>query len=53
MGTKRREWYRNKLVAVFGGVHIVEADGYFVFEAERRSERYVGRQPVTRGHHKT
>ena len=53
MVTKRREWYRNKLVAVFGGVHIAEADGYFVFEAERRSERYAGRQPVTRGHHKT
>lgn len=41
MVTKRREWYRNKLVAVFGGVRIREIDGYFVFEAERRSPRYA------------
>ena len=41
MVTKRREWYRNKLVSVFGGVRIHEADGYFVFEAERRSAHYA------------
>jgi len=35
--TKRREWYRNKLVSIFGGVRIHETDGYFVFEAEKRS----------------
>lgn len=37
MVTKRRDWYKNKLVHVFGGVRITEEDGYFVFEAERRS----------------
>ena len=43
MVTKRREWYRNKLVAIFGGVRIHEADGYFVFEAQRRSAHYARR----------
>lgn len=41
MVTKRREWYRNKLVAIFGGVKIREIDGYFVFEAQRRETRYA------------
>ena len=36
MVTKRREWYKNKLIHVFGGVKIVEADGYYVFTSERR-----------------
>ena len=43
MVTKRREWYRNKLVSVFGGVRIHEIDGYFVFEAQRRGARYANR----------
>ncbi len=43
MVTKRREWYRNKLVAIFGGVRIHEAYGYFVFEAQRRSAHYARR----------
>ena len=43
MVTKRRDWYRNKLCAVFGGVRIFDIDGYFVFEAERRSWHYAGR----------
>lgn len=41
MVTKRLDWYRNKLRAVFGGVRVREIDGYFVFEAERRSLRYA------------
>jgi 16S rRNA (guanine1207-N2)-methyltransferase len=43
MVTKRREWYKNKFIAIFGGVRIYEADGYFVFEAVKRGNRY--------GHH--
>jgi len=31
MVTKRREWYKRKFIAVFGGVTIFEHDGYFVF----------------------
>lgn len=43
MVTKRRDWYRNKLRAIFGGVRIREIDGYFVFEAERRESAYANR----------
>ena len=45
MVTKRREWYRNKMVSVFGGVEIRETDGYYVFAAERRGLRYANRSP--------
>lgn len=34
--TKRKEWYKKKLINVFGGTKIHEIDGYYVFEAERR-----------------
>ena len=44
MVTKRRAWYRNKLVAIFGGVRIREIDGYCVFEAQKRDMRYAGRR---------
>jgi 16S rRNA (guanine1207-N2)-methyltransferase len=40
MVTKRREWYKNKLISVFGGVSIDEINGYFVFTAEKRSMNY-------------
>ena len=43
MVTKRRTWYRNKFIAIFGGVRVHEADGYFVFEAERRQMKYAGK----------
>ncbi len=45
MVTKRREWYKNKLISVFGGVEIRETDGYYVFAAERRSLRYANKPP--------
>jgi len=41
MVTKRRDWYRNKISAIFGGVRIHEIDGYFVFEAQRRTSSYA------------
>jgi 16S rRNA (guanine1207-N2)-methyltransferase len=44
MVTKRREWYRNKLIAIFGGVKIHEIDGYFVFESCKRDARYANRR---------
>jgi 16S rRNA (guanine1207-N2)-methyltransferase len=44
MVTKRRQWYRNKLAAVFGGVKVREVDGYFVFEAQRRGPSYANRR---------
>ena len=45
MVTKRREWYKNKIISVFGGVEIRETDGYFVFIAERRSLQYANKAP--------
>ena len=41
MVTKRLDWYRNKLKAIFGGVRVQEIDGYYVFTAERRSLTYA------------
>lgn len=38
MVTKRKEWYKNKLASTFGGVHVHEIDGYFVFVSEKRSD---------------
>ena len=45
MVTKRKAWYRNKLIHVFGGVVINEVDGYFVFEAQRRQLQYAFARP--------
>ena len=36
MVTKRLDWYKNKMTAVFGGVKVREIDGYYVFIAEKR-----------------
>jgi 16S rRNA (guanine1207-N2)-methyltransferase len=41
MVTKRKDWYKNKFIAIFGGVSIKEIDGYFVFIAEKRSPSYA------------
>lgn len=38
MVTKRRDWYHNKLIHVFGGVKVTERDGYFIFTAEKRRQ---------------
>ena len=40
MVTKRKDWYKNKLTAIFGGVKINEIDEYFVFCAEKRNAKY-------------
>ena len=45
MVVKRELWYRNKLTAIFGGVQMQEIGGYFVFTAEKRSERYAPPKP--------
>ena len=45
MVTKRREWYKNKIISVFGGVEIRETDGYFVFIAQRRNLNYAKKEP--------
>lgn len=38
MVTKRLDWYKNKLISVFGGVKIYRINGYFVFVAEKRGQ---------------
>ena len=36
MATKRYKWYKNKLIAIFGGVTIKHENGYYIFIAEKR-----------------
>jgi len=44
MVTKRKDWYKNKITAIFGGVKIHEIDGYFIFCAEKRGTQYAKRK---------
>lgn len=37
--TKRKEWYKKKLITVFGGTKIHEINGYYVFLAEKKEYR--------------
>lgn len=49
MVTKRKEWYKNKLISVFGGVKIMESNGYYVFMAEkieRGNQKYKVRKKL-------
>ena len=41
MVTKRKDWYKNKFISIFGGVMIKEIDDYYVFIAEKRSSKYA------------
>lgn len=44
MVTKRKDWYKNKLISVFGGVKINEIDEYFVFMAEKKTGVYANKK---------
>jgi len=44
MVTKRKDWYKNKLVSIFGGVKITEVDGYYVFIAEKKTSTYANKK---------
>lgn len=37
MVTKRLTWYKNKFISVFGGVKVIEKNGYYIFIAEKRT----------------
>lgn len=37
MVTKRYQWYKNKMESVFGGVKVVEKNGYYIFISEKRA----------------
>jgi 16S rRNA (guanine1207-N2)-methyltransferase len=41
MVTKRKDWYKNKLISIFGGVRIWEIDDYYVFMSEKREKGYA------------
>lgn len=47
MVTKRKDWYKNKLTAIFGGVKIIETCGYYVFCAEKRGLKYANVRRAT------
>lgn len=49
MVTKRKEWYKNKFISIFGGVQISEFDGYYVFMAEKRDMQYAKKRASHRG----
>ncbi len=48
MVTKRKEWYKNKLISIFGGVRIWEIDGYYVFMAIKKDTSYANVKPKRR-----
>jgi 16S rRNA (guanine1207-N2)-methyltransferase len=33
---KRVDWYKNKMTSIFGGVKVIEEDGYYVLISEKR-----------------
>lgn len=39
MVTKRYHWYKNKLESVFGGVKVIEENGYYIFISQKRMTR--------------
>ncbi|MCD2345576.1 MULTISPECIES: class I SAM-dependent methyltransferase [Clostridium] len=41
MVTKRKDWYKNKLISIFGGVKIWEIEDYFVFMAVKKDSHYA------------
>ncbi len=45
MVAKRELWYRKKITSVFGGVKVRPVDGYFVFEATKKTTQYAMRKP--------
>lgn len=44
MVTKRKEWYKNKLISVFGGTKIMEINDYYVFISEKKEYRHKSRK---------
>ncbi|APC41230.1 class I SAM-dependent methyltransferase [Clostridium estertheticum] len=46
MVTKRKDWYKNKLVSIFGGVKITEIDSYYIFMAEKRTTTYSSKKKL-------
>lgn len=53
MVTKRKDWYKNKFISIFGGVKIWEIEDYFVFMAVKKNAFYASSKPkkITRDGH--
>lgn len=43
MVTKRKDWYKNRLTAIFGGTRIWEIDGYYVFMSVKKNTNYANK----------
>ncbi len=41
MVTKRKDWYKNKFISIFGGVKIWEIEDYYVFMAVKMNSTYA------------
>lgn len=41
MVTKRKDWYKNKFISIFGGVRIWEIEDYYVFMAVKMNSTYA------------
>jgi len=46
--TKRKVWYRNKLITVFGGVKIWTIDDYYVFMSKKGGTSYADKKPINK-----
>ncbi|OPX43538.1 ribosomal RNA small subunit methyltransferase C [Ruminiclostridium hungatei] len=46
MVTKRKDWYKNKLTAIFGGVRVWEIDDYFVFMSMKKDSSYANSKKI-------
>lgn len=44
--TKRYKWYKNKLKSVFGGVKIIEENGYYIFISQKRAIRKARKKNI-------
>jgi 16S rRNA (guanine1207-N2)-methyltransferase len=48
MVTKRETWYKNRFIAIFGGVKVARSGDYFVFTAQKRTDRYANAKAKTK-----
>ena len=43
MVTKRKDWYKNKITAIFGGVKITKVNEYYVFCTQKKGMKYANK----------
>lgn len=50
---KRLNWYKNKMTSIFGGVKVLETDGYYILTSEKRDVKNKVRdknRPIKKKH---